>query len=179
MASEKELLSLKTTQEFLKTIGGSEAPELVRICLSKKKDVTDEQIGKKLPLKVTEIRTILNRLHYRGIASYQKTRDSKSGWYSYTWKIETRRLAEALLEQQTEEIEKLEQKASFEQNYALFGCDKGCSTMPFEIATEYQFKCPECTKSMNAINTARRQKAIRQQIEQKKRESNILKKHKK
>ena len=83
-----DILSFSVTKDFLKQIAGDDSIKLVEIVNKKKKNVTDEEIGKKMKhLKITEIRTVLNRLHYRGIACYQKTRDTRSGWYSYTWEI--------------------------------------------------------------------------------------------
>src|SRR3989344_1215572 len=108
----KKIYEIQMAQEFLKSVGGEYALELVKICDNKKRPVTDEEIGKKLPLKVTEIRTVLNRLHYRGIACYQKTKNPKTGWYSYTWEVKSNRIAELILEGRAEEITKLERKAA-------------------------------------------------------------------
>lgn len=174
--AQKNFLMLPTAQDFLQGVGGKEAFELVRICNNSKKEVTDEEIGKKLPLKITEIRAILNRLHYRGIACYQKTRNQNSGWYNYTWSIKMRRIAELLLEQQAEEIQKLERKRKFEKSYALFSCLKGCNTVPFEIAAEYQFSCPECNQPMNTVDSKKMARDTVKRINQLKKEVKIIEK---
>ncbi|MFH1586729.1 MAG: hypothetical protein ABID38_02645 [Candidatus Diapherotrites archaeon] len=153
------------TKEFLETVGGKFAVDLVQIVDKKKKAVTDEEIGKKLPLKITEIRTILNRLHYRGIACYQKTRNNKTGWYSYTWEIRSGRIAELILEQQAEKIKKLEAQMNFESTYSFFACKKGCSSFPFEIAAEYVFKCPECGKALGSIDNKKQVSLLNKRID--------------
>jgi transcription initiation factor TFIIE subunit alpha len=162
--AKKSIVNFMIVQDFLRKIGGEETISLVKLCENKRKSTTDEEIGKKIPLKITEIRTILNKLHFQGIACYQKTRNNKTGWYSYTWEIKPDRIAELILEQQEEEILKLEQKISFEQNYDFFGCKKGCDYFPFEIAAEYQFKCPECGKTMETIDNSKRTKNLKRKI---------------
>lgn len=153
---KKSIIDFLIVQEFLRKVGGDYAADLVRVCDCKarsKRLVTDEVIGKEFKnLKITEIRAILNRLHYRGIAHYQKTRNPKTGWYSYSWGVNKRRILELILEEQKEGIEKLEQKIEFEKNYVFFGCPGGCDNLPFEIAAEYQFKCPNCGKGMTSMD---------------------------
>ncbi len=151
-------------QEFLTSVGGNRAIELVKICLDKKKPVTDEQIGKKLELKITEIRTILNRLHYRGIACYNKTKNPQTGWYSYTWEIKPSRIASLLLEQNAEEVNKLEREIDFQGTHDFFSAGKDMAVYPFEIAAEYGFTCPETGKPLKAIDNNRRVKELEKKI---------------
>ncbi len=151
-------------QEFLKNVGGEYAIGLVKICETKNEGATDEELAKKLRLKVTEVRTILNRLHYRGIAFYKKTKNTRTGWYNYAWGIKSHRVIELLLAEQKEVIEKLETSQSFEKTYSYFSCRKNCTAVPFEIAAEYQFKCPECNGTMEAVNSEERAKKLSKQI---------------
>lgn len=158
MAKSRTIIDLPIAQEFVRTIGGEFGLQVVQFCAKKGKETTDEEIAKKINAKITEIRTTLNRLHYRGVACYQKTRNNKTGWYSYTWTIKTERIAELILEQQAEEVQKLEKKRDFEQNYVFFNCKKGCGGHPFEIAAEYQFRCPECGKELVSTNNEKKLK---------------------
>src|SRR3989338_9378588 len=161
----KKIFELLIVQDFLKAVGGEYAIELMKICVEKKRPVTDEEIGKKLPLKVTEIRTILNRLHYRGIACYQKTKNIKTGWYSYTWEIKNSRIAEILIETHAEDITKLEKDMEFEGTHAFFSAGKGLQEYPFEIAAEYNFKCPETGKPLKAMDNKKRVKELVKKVE--------------
>ncbi|MBS3062692.1 MAG: hypothetical protein J4203_02375 [Candidatus Diapherotrites archaeon] len=162
----------------MKKVGGDYAPELVKICENRGKPITDEEIGKKLPLKITEIRTILNRLHFRGIAAYQKTRNTNTGWYSYTWEISAGRVAELILDEQAQEITKLEKRSEFEEGHAIFNCKRKCSDFPFEVAAEYQFRCPECGETMNPADAKKRTKNLKQHVGALKDEVALLKKYK-
>lgn len=164
-SKKKSVVDFLTVENFINTIAGENAIELIRMCHKKKCGVTDETIAKRLDLKVTEIRTILNRLHYRGIVCYDKTKNKKTGWYSYTWAIKTKRIAELIIEQNTEQIQKLENKALLEENYSLFGCKRECAIVPFEVAAEYHFKCPECGKILGALDNKKLAKATKKHIE--------------
>jgi transcription initiation factor TFIIE subunit alpha len=164
MPKKKDLLSFSITQDFLKNVAGDYAFDVVKTCQKKGKEITDEEIGKDVKIKITEIRAVLNRLHYRGIACYNKSRNQKTGWYSYTWGIKTKRIAELLLEQYAEEIQKLDKKKQFEKDYALFSCQKNCSNIPFEVAVEYQFKCPDCGDTMEAVDKQKSSKEVNKRI---------------
>lgn len=181
--ARKKIVNFLIAQDFLKRTAGDYAVDLVKICERSPNGCTDEAIGAKMKkLKITEIRTILNRLHYRGIACYQKTRNQKTGWYTYTWEIKPARVAELILEEQAEEIKKLERKMGFEVEYDFFSCGGRCEGVPFEIAAEYNFKCPECGKPTNLVNNKKRMRKLRRRVKIMKFEVNALeqiaKKHK-
>ncbi len=157
---KKSITNLVLVKDLLDTIGGQDAVELVKICESKRKMVTDEEISKKMKKKVTEVRAILNKLHYRGIACYQKTRNQKTGWYNYTWEIKKDRISDIIGEQQEENLEKLYQKMNLEADYCFFDCSKCNERALFEIAAEYNFLCPSCGGSMTSANDPDRKKEL-------------------
>ncbi len=161
---KKDMLSHEITSNFITNIAGEDAVSLIKACKNKTEKVTDEEIAKKTKLKITEVRTILNRLHYRGIACYDKKKNSKTGWFSYTWEIKQKRIAELIIEEQSEEIKKLEKKLEFEKDYAFFSCKAMCENIPFEIAAEYQFKCPKCGKTMELVDNNKRIKTIKKEL---------------
>lgn len=161
----KTITNLCLVKDFLETVGGPEALELTKICENKKKRITDEELSKKMKMKVTEVRTILNRLHYRGIACYEKTRNQKTGWYNYTWEIRKDKIAEIIIEQQGEIINKLAQKRDLEADHSLFDCVKCDQRAPFEIAVENNFICPICGSTMNSANDPKKTKEIEKRIQ--------------
>ncbi|MCX6798579.1 MAG: hypothetical protein NTW59_00600 [Candidatus Diapherotrites archaeon] len=174
--ASKKISEFSLVQGYLTRLSGGLAVGVVKICERKTGSVTDEELAKKLKVKVTEVRTILNRLHYAGIACYKKTKNRKTGWYSYTWAIKPRRVIELLLEEQAKEIEKLESKQRFEKDYTFFICKDRCSTFPFEIAAEYQFKCPACGKTMDLADNEKMAKGRNKQISDLKKEVEELRK---
>jgi len=165
MAATKKIINNQLAQDFVRRLAGEEAVKVIMIYERKGRYVTDEELAEKMKLKVTEVRTILNRLHYRGIACYKKTKNSKTGWYSYTWGIKTKRIAELLLGEMVEKTEKLGAKQLVQSNYSLFSCDGECDTLPFEVAMEYDFKCPECGKTMKAVDAQKILKETEKQME--------------
>ena len=55
-------------------------------CLMKGK-VTDEEISEKTQLKLNIVRRILYKLYDAGVASYKRSKDPETQWYTYTWKF--------------------------------------------------------------------------------------------
>ncbi len=177
MPETPTILAFKITHSFLQNVGGNDAAEVVRICLEKNGKCLDQDIEQEMKhLKITEIRSILNRLHYRGIACYNKAKNKNSGWYTYTWEIKQRRIAELILEQQAEQLQKLEVKAQFDSSHEIFLCKKECEETPFEIAAQYEFRCPECGEMMGPVNGKKRMKDIQGQIKELKTELTELQK---
>ena len=160
----KSLTELTLVKDFLETLGGEDVIELVKICERKRKAFTDEEVSKKMDKKVTEVRALLNKLHFRGIACYQKTRNQKTGWYNYTWEINKNRLAGLIIEQQKEQLEKLNNKKSIEEDYNSFDCGECNGRMPFEVAAEYNFICPDCGGIMDSATSPKMQKQIEKKI---------------
>ncbi len=131
-----------------------------------KRGKTDEQIAKSPGLKVNTIRNLLNRLHYIGVIHYTKEKAKNSNWYTYTWFLRKERLAELLEEEYREELQRLEEKISFEKNYVFFSCGNKCTKLPFELAFEYDFKCPECGSTMEEMDNEKELKKIERKIRQ-------------
>ncbi len=160
----KKLYENFAVKEFVEKCAGKEALDVLKHFLKSRKALKDEDIAKKTGMRVTEVRTILNRLHYRGIANYTKTRDDKTGWYTYTWRIDTKKIVELIIEEQKELLKKLEKEREMRESYTIFECKAGCSEFPFEIAAEYQFKCPYCGKDMVCIDSATKKRNLSRQI---------------
>lgn len=69
-----------------------------------------------------------------------------------------------ILERAKEEVQKLEDKLTFEDNYVFFKCNNGCEKLQFELAFEYDFKCPECGSVMKQVDSEKEKKQIRKRI---------------
>jgi transcription initiation factor TFIIE subunit alpha len=161
---QKNLADLKLVNEFLDTLGGKELIDMMKICEKKRKAFTDEDISKKMGIKVTEVRAMLNKLHYRGIACYQKSRNQKTGWFNYTWEIKKDRLADIIINEQREILSKLNEKKSLEGDYNFFDCNNCTERLPFEVAAEYNFMCPSCGGVMDNSNDPKKHKQLEKEI---------------
>jgi len=154
-------LTAPLVKEFIIAQAGEDAHKVIR-CLGT--GVTDEQISKKTGLRVNDIRAILNRLHYIGVIVYSKEKAKRSNWYTYTWFLKKARITELLGERYKEELGTLKEKLDMEQNYVFFKCSDGCERLPFELAFEYDFKCPECGNTMDQLNNNKEKTEIRKKI---------------
>ena len=137
--------------EFISTNAGDAAFNVVKTLDKVEKGMTDEQITRKTKTDVNEVRAILNKLHYLGIITYSKKKAKESNWYHYTWFLKKDRIKELLADRYKEELEGLEKKLNYEQSYTFFKCSNGCDKLPFELACEYDFKCPECGNAMSSV----------------------------
>ena len=48
---------------------------------------TDEEIAEKTGIKLNVVRKILYRLYDLGLASYKRSKDPETQWFTYTWNI--------------------------------------------------------------------------------------------
>ena len=150
--------------DFVTTNAGDAAFAVVKTLDGKDKGLTDEQIVKKTKTDVNEVRAILNKLHYLGVIAYSKEKAKDSNWYTYTWFLKRDRINELMTERAKDELEKLQKKLSYEQSYTFFKCSNGCDKLPFELACEYNFKCPECGNAMESVNNGDERKKIEGRI---------------
>jgi len=155
-------LSDPLVKEFISTHAGEQGYGVLKT-LGKGK--TDEQISRKLDIRVNDIRAVLNTLHYMGIIRYTKIRD-RPNWYTYTWFLREDRVIELLKEKYSEELAKLAEKMKFEDTYTFFRCGKKCDKLPFELAFEYDFRCPECGAALKEYDNSRDKRSIKRKVGQ-------------
>jgi len=160
---KKSVFNYDFAQTFLINNGGELAIQLTNKYYNSN-GFSDEDAAKKLKIKVTEVRTALNRLHYKGIVEYIRKKNKNTGWYSYTWKFNTQKILEYLIKDKEEEINKLRLEINNMQDYCFFSCKKGCSEFVFEIASQYNFICPDCGKEMSSLDSSVRIKKINNKI---------------
>lgn len=151
-------LTSPLVKEFISTNAGEHAYKIVRIL---DKGMTDEQISRKIKIGVNEIRTALNKMHYLGVIDYSKIKAKKTNWYTYTWFLQKERVNELLKNRYEEELDKLNEKLDMHDNHVFFKCKNGCDMLPFELAFEYNFKCPDCGTIMQQQNTNKEQRILR------------------
>lgn len=168
MGVSPDILKDRVVIEFLKRVGGEKAPKVIQLTLKAGNAVTDEQIANKMGVKVTVVRAVFNRLHYWGLADYDKTRDEKTGWYTYTWHILPEKIFAALEAQVNEEISELKEKLEELTRFMLFECPNKHVRIPFEVAAEYEFRCPQCSKELQPVDAEQEKQRIREEIERRK-----------
>lgn len=116
---------------------------------------TDEQIEDKTKFKMAEIRSLLNQLHEHGIVEYNREKNLQTGWFTYTWRVNTDRAFKNFITLKKREYASIRERISAEENTIFYTCSKNCRKMAFDTAMETQFKCPKCTGKMNAVDNGK------------------------
>lgn len=139
------ILSDSYIRQLLIDLAGENALEIVRNFDGK---VTDEDLAKKLKLKISDVRATLNKLHNKSLVYYIRQKDSETGWYSYSWVLNRHKI-------EGWASSHIEQKHNFDSDgidrYFCPGC-KLDSLLVFEEATDCGFRCPKCSKGMEYLD---------------------------
>jgi transcription initiation factor TFIIE subunit alpha len=153
MASRKPGVKLSNRQvrKFLEDIVGKSALLVIHAC-DMKDGVTDEVIVSKTGLKLSAVRNTLNQLHDRGLIRYNREKDQNTNWYTYTWFACKDKIGDVVRDQWQVKLSELDTKFDFESNHIFYKCTNGCQKLAFELAAEYDFKCPDCGNELQNID---------------------------
>lgn len=106
----------------------------------------DEDVAAELKLKATIVRTLLNDLHINNLVGYERSKNKKTGWYTYLWKRRDDKIREYIKSYLQKRLDDLGKQLDVEKDGMNFNCS--CSKVPFETAVELAFKCPECNEKL-------------------------------
>lgn len=137
-------------QRFLQEIIGEEGMEVVRFLTDQ--ETTDEELSEATGIKLNIVRKVLYRLYDYRLASYIRTKDKTIGWYTYTWSLDLQRIYDILSERKRRILDELTKKLEFETTNIFFCCKSDNSRVPFDIASEYGFRCPQCQGLMEHLD---------------------------
>ena len=105
--------------------------------------ITDEEISEEIELRLNIVRRILYRLYDSGLASYKRSKDPETQWYTYSWKFDEDKVIESIQKKYEEISRENEESLAYEEDNMFFACNDG-HRYNFEEASEYNFTCPEC-----------------------------------
>ncbi|KZX11418.1 transcription factor E [Methanobrevibacter filiformis] len=105
---------------------------------------TDEEIAEKTNIKLNIVRKILYKLYDSGLASYKRSKDPETQWYTYAWKFDSETIVNHIEDKYKEHIDKLKVLLDFEENTMFFTCETKHQRFTFDEASENGFICPEC-----------------------------------
>ncbi len=148
--------------EFLEGLLGEGGVEVASTIYDN--EFTDEEIAKETGIRVNTVRRVLYRLYDNRLASYRRTRDKKTGWYIYYWKMDLNKASEIMKRLEREYLQKLLERLEYERNNMFFRCDNGCEKVIFDTASENNFRCPECEGSLSFFDNAVMVKELEEQI---------------
>ncbi|MFH0859679.1 MAG: hypothetical protein V1921_00590 [Candidatus Altiarchaeota archaeon] len=107
-----------------------------------KKPSYDEDIATSLKVKATVVRTLLNELHEKSLVEYARSKNKKTGWYTYLWKRRDDKIDDYIRGIMNDKLKILNDQLELEKQAMIFDC--ACGQVPFEIAMDTNFVCQNC-----------------------------------
>jgi transcription initiation factor TFIIE subunit alpha len=155
-----------TLMKVAEALGEEEAVKLIEI-LKNSDETTDDEIANKTGIRLNSVRKILYKLYDHSLVSLRRTRDPKTGWFIFHWKLQPDQLEGFILSQKRRVLEKLNIRLEYEKNHDFFYCHTpGCRRIPFEDAVELVFRCSTCGKPLMHYENDKMVQALTQKVEQ-------------
>ncbi|HZD13256.1 MAG TPA: hypothetical protein VE177_07040 [Candidatus Binatus sp.] len=128
--------------------GGEEAINVVR-ALAQAGTTTDDVIATTANVRLNTARKVLYKLYDHALVTCTKSRDDKTGWYIYHWKLQPDQLDAFVRSRKKKVLEKLVARLDYEKTHSFFLC-KTClkGRVTFEDAMESAFRCGGCSTSL-------------------------------
>ena len=109
---------------------------------------TDEQIAEKTGIKLNIVRKILYKLYDMGLASYKRSKDPETQWFTYSWKFEKEEVINRIIKDSENYLKMLNDELEREENNMFFICPEGHVRLDFDEASDYEFLCPACGEEL-------------------------------
>ena len=137
-----------TLMKVATSIGEEEAVKLIEH-LKNLDEITDDEIANKTGIRLNSVRKILYKLYDHSLVSLRRTRDPKTGWFIFHWRLQPDQLEGFILSQKRRVLEKLNVRLDYEVNHDFYYCNTpGCRRVTFEEAVEAVFHCNTCSKPL-------------------------------
>jgi transcription initiation factor TFIIE subunit alpha len=137
-----------TLMRVAQALGEEDAVKLIGI-LKGANEITDDEIANKTSIRLNLVRKILYKFYDHSLVSLRRTRDPKTGWFIFHWRLQPDQLEGFILTQKRQVLQKLDIRLEYEKNHDFYYCyTPGCKRIPFEEAVELVFKCPTCGKPL-------------------------------
>jgi transcription initiation factor TFIIE subunit alpha len=139
-----EMLSDPTVQEILMDITNDEKSSVSIIeCMIKGK-TTDEEIAEETEIRLNIVRRVLYKLYDAGIATYKRSKDPETQWYTYSWRFEQEKVSDIISKKYEKFSREIEESLEYEEENMFFLCRANGHRYKFEEASENNFQCPRC-----------------------------------
>lgn len=144
-------------RKFLEESIGEDGLVIIGILMNggvdyKELGVTPEEISEKTNLRLNKVRKRLYKLDEYRLASYIRTKNKEIGWYYYHWKLDdnfNNKLHNIIISRKKEILDELKGELQFlEDKGAFFICKNDEFKIPFDEASESNFKCSECSSPL-------------------------------
>lgn len=156
--SNKELLTKVVTE-----LVSDEAIPIVMYLRGKTK-ISEFIIAEELELEIHRTRFLLYKLLEHNIVSFLRKKDKIKGWYICYWDLNEEMLEHLEVKIDKMKIEKLEERLKREEGNQFYLCRNACTRVDFDLAMEFNFKCPECGEIMNLQDNTRTIEFLKERI---------------
>ena len=126
---------------------------------------TDEDIAKKTGIKLNIVRKILYKLYDMGVASYKRSKDPETQWFTYTWKFEKEEVINRIIKDSEAYLKMLNDELEKEENNMFFICPQGHVRLDFDEASDNEFLCPACDEELEFQDNTNIIKQLNEDIE--------------
>lgn len=130
----------------------------------KKEAMAEEELAKKFKEEVKFTRNTLYEMQKHNLVQFQRKKNEESGWYTYFWSLNKRRVHELNKKISEAKIEKLEYMLNIEENTNFFTCKNNCIRVDFDGVFTLNFCCPECGTHLEQQDNKKRIKDIKYKI---------------
>ena len=155
-----------TLMKVAEALGEEEAVKLIEI-LKNSDETTDDEIANKTGIRLNSVRKILYKLYDHSLVSLRRTRDPKTGWFIFHWKLQPDQLEGFIVSQKRRVLEKLNIRLEYEKNHDFYYCcTPGCKRVPFEDAVELVFRCATCGKPLMHYENGKIVQVLTRKVEQ-------------
>jgi len=142
----RTLLDDAKVRQLLIDAGGEHTLDIVKAF---SKELSDDDLAKKLKIKISDVRATLNKLHNIGVVQYNRYKDSETGWFSYFWSLNMDKTRGWVDEQL-----RMESAPSDISSSEYYYCPK-CGTesvYEFAAASDNSFRCPLCNRALEFVD---------------------------
>jgi transcription initiation factor TFIIE subunit alpha len=155
-----------TLIKVARALGEEDAVTLLDI-LKDSGEITDDEIANKTSIRLNSVRKILYKLYDHSLVGLRRTRDPKTGWFIFHWRLQPDQLEGFIVSQKRQVFEKLDVRLAYEKNHDFYYCyTPGCKRIPFEEAVELVFKCPTCGKPLMHYANEKMLSALSKRVDQ-------------
>jgi transcription initiation factor TFIIE subunit alpha len=131
-------------QEILTSITNDDENSFSIIKCMLEGKTTDEEIAEVTEIRLNIVRRVLYKLYDAGIASYKRSKDPETQWYTYNWTFEEKKVFEILDEKYEKYSKEVNDSLEYEEGNMFFVCKNNDHRYNFEEASENNFTCGEC-----------------------------------
>jgi transcription initiation factor TFIIE subunit alpha len=143
-----EMITDPAIQEIITDVTNDEENSVTIIKSMLGGKTTDEEIAEETEIRLNIVRRILYKLYDAGIASYKRSKDPETQWYTYTWKFEEDKVAEIIEKKFEKYYHDIKESLEYEEENMFFVCLSNGHRYNFEEASENNFSCGECGEAL-------------------------------